>query len=374
MFRGFFVAMSLALVAAKPTWRELESYTFEKFVSDYNLNYGEGSDNYTMRKEIFQKELARVVAHNKANASWKENVNHMSALQSSEKKAFTGRSKAVHAAHTPLRQSSVEASDFPKLKVSSLPTDVDWRTEGVVSAVKDQGMCGSCWAFAATATLESHVAIASGQLFDLSPQQIAACSPNPDKCGGTGNCQGATAEIAFDYMASSAGILEEFQYGYSEYFGKESACDINPSGVPKAQITGYKQLTENNYEELMNAVAQKGPIAISVDASTWSAYSSGIFDGCNQKNPDIDHAVVLMGYGTDNGKDYWLVRNSWSASWGENGYIRIARTASEETRCGSDTTPCDGTACDGQCDTPVTVCGTCGILYDSSYPTGANII
>lgn len=371
--KAFLLLVGAAVVAAKPSHRELGNYTFEKFVSDYKLNYGVGTPQYAQRKEIFDRELARVVANNKRNTSWKENVNHMSALTAEEKKAFTGRSKAVHAAHTPLRQSSVEASDFPKMKVSSLPTDVDWRNEGVVTAVKDQGMCGSCWAFAATATLESHVAIASGELFDLSPQQIAACSPNPDKCGGTGNCQGATAEIAFDYMASSAGILEEFQYGYSEYFGKESDCAINPDGIPKAQISGYKQLTENNYEELMNAVAQVGPIAISVDASTWSAYDSGIFDGCNQKNPDIDHAVVLVGYGTDNGKDYWLVRNSWSASWGENGYIRLARTSSEQTRCGSDTTPCDGTACDGQCNTPVQVCGTCGILYDSSYPTGANI-
>jgi len=124
----------------------------------------------------------------------------------------------------------------------------------------------------------------------------------------------------------------------------------------------------------MNAVAQTGPIAVSVDASAWSAYHSGIFDGCNQKKPDIDHAVTLVGYGVDNGQSYWLIRNSWSASWGENGYIRLARSSSEEQKCGTDTTPCNGSACAGTCDTPVNVCGTCGVLYDSSYPTGAGII
>jgi len=123
----------------------------------------------------------------------------------------------------------------------------------------------------------------------------------------------------------------------------------------------------------MNAVATLGPIAISVDASSWHAYSSGIYNGCNQANPDIDHAVVLVGYGSDNGTNYWLVRNSWSASWGESGYIRLLRGADEATNCGTDTTPLDGTACVGHAD-PVTVCGTCGILYDSAYPTGANAV
>jgi len=373
MMRTFLVTLAVALAAAKPTWRELHNYTFDNFLSEFKLDYKVGSPEYAQRKSIFQAELARVVAHNSAKTSWKETVNHMSAMTATEKTAFKGRHKNAAAAHQPVYQSTRNAYDFTMRDVSALPTDVDWRSQGVVSAVKDQGYCGSCWAFAATATLESHVAINSGQLFDFSPQQIAACSPNPDQCGGSGNCKGATAEIAFDYVASSNGILEEFQYGYSEYFAVESACNINPSALPKAKITGYKQLSENNYEELMNAVAQVGPIAVSVDASAWGAYESGIFDGCNQAKPDIDHAVVLVGYGEDNGQKYWLIRNSWSASWGEAGYIRIARTDSEATRCGTDTTPCNGSACAGTCNTPVNVCGTCGVLYDSAYPTGVTL-
>ena len=117
---------------------------------------------------------------------------------------------------------------------------------------------------------------------------------------------------------------------------------------------------------MLNAVAQFGPIAVSVDASTWHAYDSGIYNGCNQTTSDIDHAVVLVGYGPG----YWLVRNSWSASWGEAGYIKLYRDDNEETNCAIDVTPLDGSACAGQTD-PVTTCGTCGILYDSAYPTNA---
>lgn len=246
-------------------------------------------------------------------------------------------------------------------------------TEGVVSAVKDQGYCGSCWAFASTAVIESHVAIQTGKLFDLSVQQIAMCSPNPNNCGGSGGCNGATAEIAFDYVTGSQGLFEEFQYSYQAYYGENSACNVPTQTAPKATIDGFVKLPVNNYTALLNAVATVGPIVVSVDASTWGAYKGGIFNGCNQKNPDINHAVVLVGYGEENGQKYWLIRNSWSASWGEQGYIRIARSEDDESNCGSDITPHDGNACDGE-DEPQTVCGVCGVLFDSSYPLNAKTL
>jgi cathepsin L len=273
-------------------------------------------------------------------------------------------------AHKPKNELEM-ASDFVMKSVSELPKSVDWRTSGVVTSVKDQGHCGSCWAFAGAATLESHVAINTGLLYDLSPQQIAMCAPNPDACGGTGGCEGATAEIAFDYVAG-AGVLEEYQLGYQAYYGGDSACGVNDLTVPVAHTTGFVQLPANNYTALMNAIAQIGPMAISVDASEWHNYENGIFSGCNQESPDINHAVVLVGYGEDNGQKYWTVRNSWNPSWGELGYIRLARADAEEEVCGMDVTPQDGTACAGD-NEPVKVCGTCGILYDTSYPTGASV-
>ena len=201
------------------------------------------------------------------------------------------------------------------------------------------------------------------------PLVQAMCAPNPDSCGGTGGCYGSTAELAFDYVANSKGMFEEYQYGYTSYSGQNAAC-LTPAANPVATIDGYVQLPQNDYSSLMNAVAEIGPIAISVDASSWGAYESGIFNGCNQVNPDIDHAVVLVGYGVEMGQNYWTVRNSWSPAWGEKGYIRLSRDANEDELCGIDTDPSDGIACAGETE-PLKVCGTCGIIFDSAYPTGA---
>mmetsp|Transcript_18348 Transcript_18348/g.13348 ORF Transcript_18348/g.13348 Transcript_18348/m.13348 type:complete len:374 (-) Transcript_18348:171-1292(-) len=368
---SFLIAASLAFASGA---RDLQNYTFDMFLDEYQLSYH--PSEIPARRNIFNAELARVRAHNEKKGAWEETINKFSAMTPKEKKAvINGRSKG--AAREQSRVKSQNSHDLPadfQLKpVADLPKQVDWRSKGVVSAVKDQGHCGSCWAFASTAVIESHVALSTGLLFDLSPQQIAMCSPNPNNCGGSGGCNGATAEIAFDYVANSDGLYEEYQYSYAAYYGQNSECNIPKLAHPVATIDGYVQLPVNNYTALMNAIAQVGPVAVSVDASTWSGYKGGIFNGCNQKNPDINHAVVLMGYGEDNGQKYWLIRNSWSASWGEQGYIRIARFDTEEQICGSDITPHDGNACDGQ-DDPQTVCGTCGVLFDSSYPLNASTL
>eukprot|EP01116_Phalansterium_solitarium_P002651 TRINITY_DN127_c0_g1_i1.p3 TRINITY_DN127_c0_g1~~TRINITY_DN127_c0_g1_i1.p3 ORF type:complete len:140 (-),score=54.97 TRINITY_DN127_c0_g1_i1:252-671(-) len=134
-----------------------------------------------------------------------------------------------------------------------------------------------------------------------------------------------------------------------------------------ANVTGFTVLPSNEFDAVFTAIAEVGPLAVNVDASSWSSYESGVYNGCNQTNPDIDHVVQLVGYGTDPQLgDYWLVRNSWSPAWGESGYIRLARNSSPQ--CGVDLNPQDGTGCNNGPPT-VTVCGTCAILYDVSYPT-----
>ena len=183
----------------------MHTYTFQQLIQDFNLVIDHSS--YAERQALFEAELKRVIRHNNSNASWTETVNHMSHLTATEKKALGGRTKGRVAK---LESQKERPADYKLKAIKELPTSVDWRTHGVVSAVKDQGHCGSCWAFASTATIESHAAISTGMLFDLAPQQIAACAPNPDQCGGQGNCNGATAEIAFDYVAKSAGLFEEF--------------------------------------------------------------------------------------------------------------------------------------------------------------------
>jgi len=123
----------------------------------------------------------------------------------------------------------------------------------------------------------------------------------------------------------------------------------------------------------VHAVATAGPVAVSVDASAWHKYESGVFNGCDYNaNVDVNHAVILVGYGTDEANgDFWLIRNSWGTGYGENGYIRLAREG--EVQCGTDSTPLDGSACAYQ-DFPTKVCGQCAVLFDSSYPLNARVI
>jgi cathepsin L len=239
-----FLVLAVA-AAAVPKWHELEGYTFDQYNQDFKLKLVPGSGDYNLRKGLFDVELVRLKAHNAKNLSWKEGINKFSVMTPAEKKAFFGRNK--HIAKN-FKKSSKYAQPFDHGKlgksIDALPATVNWQS--VSTAVKDQGYCGSCWAFASTTVIESHVAISTGLLYDLSVQQMTSCAPNPDSCGGTGGCAGATAELAFDYVASSTGMLEEFQYGYSSYYGTTGTCSL-PSSNTVATITGYVQLPQNNY-------------------------------------------------------------------------------------------------------------------------------
>jgi cathepsin L len=335
---------------------------FEDYVLRFNKNRGVvGSLEYTLHKTIYYLNVDKIEKHN-ANPKfgWKLAINKFTDMTESEIKAYKGYNKNLGY----LKREMIPFNKINKsYNLSALPESVDWRTKNVVSAVKDQGGCGSCWAFSATESIESAVALGSGQLLTLAPQQIVSCTKNPHHCGGTGGCSGATPQLAFAYIASAGGMTSEDNLPYQ---GSDGSC---PAALPTlvAGIKGFQQVDTNSYESLMDAVANHGPVSISVDANNWDSYESGIFDGCDQGSPDINHAVQLVGYGTENGKDFWIVRNSWGSGWGENGYIRLARLSSP--RCGTDTSPSDGSGCDGG-PKSVKVCGTCGILYDNSYPVG----
>jgi len=254
----------------------------------------------------------------------------------------------------------------PIINVADLPQNVDWRDKGIISPVKDQGRCGSCWSFATTEEVESYWALSTGRLHILSEQQILDCTPNPQHCGGTGGCDGGTYELAWDRIRVMGGLTSEWTYPYQSYYGAAFECRYTQFAPVVANVTQYVNLPVNEQDPILDHLANKGPLAISVDASSWAAYESGVFDGCNQTSPDIDHAVQLVGYGTDSTLgDYWLVRNSWSPSWGEDGYIKLKRT--QEIICGIDTNPSDGDGCSGGPPT-VKVCGTCGILFDGAFP------
>jgi len=358
---------------------ELDNYSFDDYLKESGKSY-DGKE-YDTRSKIFKNNLAKIKTHNALEKSWKMGVNRFTDMSDNELKSSFGADKRA------LYTTTKQPTSVLKGSTKSLPSSIDWRdVENAVSAVKDQGQCGSCWAFAATATIESHVSLNTGILTEISPQELVSCMPNDDSCGGTGGCYGATAELAFDYLAEY-GLPELWTYGYlpevywNSYTGTNGACLRDQAYVrgsakqlvaPRAVTgSGYVLLPRNDYDELMNAIATIGPIAVNVDASNWHSYESGVFFGCPQEDVDINHVVTLVGYGTDSdsGEDYWLVRNSWSPEFGELGYIRIARSAGY---CGMDYHNGDGVGCSYD-PTNVTVCGMCGILYDSSYPIGASL-
>eukprot|EP00929_Paragymnodinium_shiwhaense_P107421 TRINITY_DN7351_c0_g1_i1.p1 TRINITY_DN7351_c0_g1~~TRINITY_DN7351_c0_g1_i1.p1 ORF type:complete len:250 (-),score=51.10 TRINITY_DN7351_c0_g1_i1:164-913(-) len=238
-----------------------------------------------------------------------------------------------------------------------------------MTAPKNQGGCGSCWAFSLVETLESHLAIATGEPAPvLSEQQVVACAPNPDKCGGTGGCQGSTQPVGFNYTMS-AGITLESDYPYTG----GGSCQQDKI-KPVARNSGWLKLKVNDYNTLVTTLATKGPVAISLAAGSlgWQTYGGGVyqgkglFGGCGYVQ---DHGVQLVGYGVDNSKMYWLVRNSWGAGWGEKGYIRILRHGDGKEPCGTDKQPGQGEACAGDTK-PREYCGVCGIMGSSSIPTG----
>jgi len=248
---------------------------------------------------------------------------------------------------------------------------------------------------AASTVLDSHAEIYKSSQASFAAQNILDCTPNPRKCGGSGGCQGATTELAMDQVMKHGALTED----QDSYRGSDMKCkksllqisgggsgddhldssnDLSSEGLrhaassdagPKFGMMGWERLPENIYTPLLRAVAEHGPVGVSVDAGPWSLYSGGVFDGC-EKDAVINHAVTLVGYGKDHtkGAKYWLIQNSWGDDWGENGRIRLLRREEDETdHCGKDAQPLDGTGCEGG-PASVKVCGMCGILYDNVVP------
>ncbi|CAN4115130.1 unnamed protein product [Withania somnifera] len=208
----------------------------------------------------------------------------------------------------------------------NLPESVDWREKGALVGVKDQGTCGSCWAFSAVASIEAVNKIVTGDLISLSEQELIDC----DKSYNDG-CNGGLMDYAFEFIIKNGGIDTEKDYPYEERDGK---CDINRKNAKVVTIDSYEDVPAYNEKALQKAVASQ-PVSVAVEGGgrDFQLYKSGIFTG--KCGAAVDHGVVAVGYGTENGKDYWIVRNSWGASWGEKGYIRMERNvASPKGLCG----------------------------------------
>ncbi|UJR12299.1 hypothetical protein I4U23_016476 [Adineta vaga] len=205
-----------------------------------------------------------------------------------------------------------------------LPNEVDWRTKGYVTYVKDQGQCGSCWAFSTTGALEGQHFAKTSQLIPLSEQNLVDCSLL------NFGCNGGNQDLAYDYIKMHHGISSEESY---PYFPERDICQFNKIHIA-ATITGYTRVKKHNETDLQAAIATIGPIAVSIDAGqgSFQFYSSGVYDEPNCSTKRLDHAVLAVGYGTLNNKDYYIVKNSWGASWGTRGYILMSRN--KQNQCG----------------------------------------
>jgi KDEL-tailed cysteine endopeptidase len=287
-------------------WREFTVFQ-EKFGKHYR-----SIDELESRFSIFRKNLIEIVNHNRdVTQNFTMGVNQFTDLTPQEFKAeFVGAA--------PIRLGAYGCKSFSS-SASSAPAALDWRTKGAVTSVKDQGQCGSCWTFSATGAIEGAWAIAKGQLVDLSEQELVDCATG--LAYGSHGCSGGQMDGAFKYAIEN-GQCSNAVYSYTAKDGVCQKC----SAV--AHISSCSDVKSNDQVSLKGAVAQQ-PVAIAIEADTryFQSYSSGILTS-SSCGTNLDHGVLIVGYGQDNGQDYWLVKNSWGTTWGDKGYVKIARSSS----------------------------------------------
>uniref|UniRef100_A0A671SVN5 Cathepsin L1-like n=2 Tax=Sinocyclocheilus anshuiensis TaxID=1608454 RepID=A0A671SVN5_9TELE len=198
-------------------------------------------------------------------------------------------------------------------------TNVDYRAQGYVTEIKDQGYCGSCWAFSTTGAIEGQMFKKTGRLVSLSEQQLVDCS----RSYGTYGCSGAWMANAYDYVIYR-GLESSDTYPYTSV--DTQPCFYDRSLVA-ARISDYSFIPAGDEQALADAVATIGPITVAIDADhpSFLFYSSGIYKEYNCNPNNLNHAVLVVGYGSEEGKDYWIIKNSWGTGWGEGGYMRMIR-------------------------------------------------
>lgn len=198
---------------------------------------------------------------------------------------------------------------------------VDWRSKGAVTGVKDQQQCGSCWAFSTTGNIEGQWQIAGHALTSLSEQELVSCDTNDDGCGG------GLMDNAFNWLVSAkqGQIVTEASYPYTSGGGNSGTCNLN-NKVVGATIKGHQDIPHDE-TQMAAWLTQHGPIAIAVDATSFQSYTGGILTNCISNQ--LDHGVLLVGFGAAGTTNYWIIKNSWGTSWGESGYIRVKQGSNQ---------------------------------------------
>ncbi|KAJ3681178.1 hypothetical protein LUZ60_015667 [Juncus effusus] len=267
------------------------------------------------RFNVFKENVKFIHEFNKKDKPYKLALNRFGDMTKEEFRQTFAGSKINH--HKMQRGAPRSHEGFDYENVKSLPASVDWRQKGAVTGVKNQGQCGSCWAFSTVVAVEGINQIKTGELVSLSEQQLVDCDTN-----GNAGCNGGLMDYAFEYIKSNGGLTTEKNY---PYMAEQGSCDKSMENSKVVSIDGFKDVPTNSEEALMKAVANQ-PVAVAIEASgmPFQFYSEGVFTG--ECGTELDHGVAVVGYGTtQDGTKYWTVKNSWGAEWGESGYIRMER-------------------------------------------------
>lgn len=295
---------------------------FEDFAYTHGKSYG-SDEEYNLRFKIFKDNLAYIRVFNSQKKSVVLGVNHLADLEFNEYRKI----------YLPSSMAQREAINSVSFEGLSTPASVDWRTQGAVTPVKDQGQCGSCWSFSTTGSVEGAWFLSGNPLVSLSEQQLMDCSWTYGNLG----CNGGLMDRAFRYIISNGGITTEASYPYT---AKNGLCNKSKASQYAASIASYVDVAASNPTALQAAAAQQ-PVSVAVDASSeqWQLYKSGtITSDCGNS---LNHGVLVVGYDTTASPPYWIVKNSWGTSWGLAGYIQIEISAGD---------------------------GVCGINMQPSYP------
>ena len=303
---------------------------FEEFEVAFNKKYSFGER--MIRRAHYEQSLQRVAAHNAGGHSWRAGINQFSDLSDEEfKNSYLMRPQKCSATNTvgvPGETTHLRGADNKK-KTADLPPSIDWRSRGIVSEVKNQGGCGSCWTFSTTGALEAHLALKAGawRAPRLSEQQLVDCAGAFDTQG----CNGGLPSHAFEYIKHAGGLSTEFSY---PYHAKDEKCKFNASAsvtAPQSNGIGIRvpggsvNLTKGDEGALKYYLATKGPVSVAFDvASDFRDYKSGVYSSmiCSHDVEHVNHAVLAVGYGVDpvSAKPYWLIKNSWDYTRGLCGH------------------------------------------------------
>jgi len=308
------VACAFVAVEAKDALTEQDYQNFfSGFVKKYNKKYTH--DEFFPRYTIFKANYNKIRAHNKGQSTFSMAVNEFADMTFTEfHSKMTGYKR--------IDNGVLRSKNGPHKNLKTVAGSVDWRTKNAVTPVKNQQQCGSCWAFSTTGSTEGAHAIKTGNLVSLSEQQLVDCST----AQGNQGCNGGLMDQGFQYIITNKGITTEEAYPYT---AQDGTCNTNVTSA--ATISSFVDVTPGSETALMAAV-NLGPVSVAIEAdqSCFQFYSGGVLSdpSCGTQ---LDHGVLVVGYGTDAGtkQDFWIVKNSWGSSWGEAGYIRLIRGSNE---------------------------------------------